>query len=40
MAAAGGNLDQARKHWQTAVDFGVVEYVEFNAARLRLQALR
>ncbi len=38
IAAAGGDLGQARKHWQSAVDFGVVEFVEFSAAKQRLQA--
>lgn len=38
MAAASGDMGLARKHWQNAVDLGVVEYVEHNAARQRLRA--
>lgn len=36
LVAAAGDLRAARGHWQSAVDLGVVEFVEYNAARQRL----
>lgn len=40
MAAAAGDLRKARDHWQRAVGYGVVEFVEYNAAQQRLKEPR
>ena len=39
-AAADGDMARARAQWRRVVELGVVEYVEFNAARQRLEASR
>jgi lipoprotein NlpI len=40
LAASTGDLRKARDHWQSAVDYGVVEFVEYSAARQRLKDKR
>lgn len=38
--AAQGDVEKARDHWKRAVDLGVVEFIEYNAAQQRLRAPR
>lgn len=40
LAAAQGDLSQARQHWQRAVSLGVVEFVEYASAQQRLKQPR